>query len=261
MGDDKSKRDQLLKELKGLTEAEGCEYLVQWYAAFASKKAHTVHVVLEFMDLGSLGDLRQRLDGDGVPVHHLSCVSMQMTRGLNHLHERRIMHRDIKPQNVLHNALGQVKLTDFGISKALNSWMCKAVSVVGTQAYMSPERCCGSDGYTFNSDVWSLGMVVYELASGLHPFNAVDSPIALFDALFQQPEPRLNPECFPLALCGFVERSLTRDASLRPDAFELLMHEFVSCDVGSLDEFAMWLATLHVADAELITPADADLAQ
>eukprot|EP00929_Paragymnodinium_shiwhaense_P008060 TRINITY_DN111989_c0_g1_i1.p1 TRINITY_DN111989_c0_g1~~TRINITY_DN111989_c0_g1_i1.p1 ORF type:complete len:339 (+),score=38.02 TRINITY_DN111989_c0_g1_i1:73-1089(+) len=241
--DDKAKRDQLLSELKGLTQAEGNEFLVQWYAAFASKRANAVHIVLEFMDLGSLGDLRNRLGSDGVPALHLSCAAMQMTHGLDHLHGRRIIHRDIKPQNVLHNCIGQVKLTDFGISKSLDSWKTRTMSVVGTQAYMSPERCRG-DEYSFNSDVWSLGMVIYEMASAVHPFADVASVIALFDALCQQPEPRLDPLQFLPSLCHFVERCLTRDISARPEASELSLHDFVTLDCGSLDEFAMWLATL-----------------
>merc|ERR1719282_1155433 len=99
------------------------------------------------MDRGSLADLRKRLGTGGVPADHLACVLAQVTRGLHHLQLRRILHRDVKPENILHNNAGQVKLTDFGISKDLDSTVGVAATFVGTASYMSPERgshvdCC-----------------------------------------------------------------------------------------------------------------------
>merc|ERR1712217_428486 len=121
MGDEKAKREQLLNEIKGLVQAEGCPNLVQWYAGFASKLTNSVHVVLEFMDLGSLEDLKGRLRGAGVPPRELACVTRQIMEGLNFLHTRNLLHRDLKPGNILHNSEGYVKLTDFGISKSVNT--------------------------------------------------------------------------------------------------------------------------------------------
>eukprot|EP00439_Symbiodinium_sp_Y106_P013596 s7427_g1.t4 len=162
--DNKEKREQMLQEIKGLVLAAGCPYLVQWYAGFVGKDTGLVHVVVELMDRGSLADLRRRLAAP-VPPNHVACIAAQIMRGLEHLHSRRLLHRDIKPENVLHNGLGQVKLTDFGISKDLTSTAGVAASFVGTANYMSPERALGKD-YSFRSDVWSAGMVVFELAHG-----------------------------------------------------------------------------------------------
>merc|ERR1711963_1233102 len=72
--DEKAKREQLLNEIKGLIQAEGCPHLVQWYAGFASKLTNSVHVVLEFMDMGSLEDLKGHLRGGGVPTRELACM-------------------------------------------------------------------------------------------------------------------------------------------------------------------------------------------
>ncbi|CAK9079342.1 unnamed protein product [Durusdinium trenchii] len=162
--DHKEKREQMLKEIKGLVLAAGCPYLVQWYAGFVGKDTGLVHVVVELMDRGSLADLRRRCAGP-VPPEQLACVAAQVVRGLAHLQSRRLLHRDVKPENVLHNSLGQVKLTDFGISKDLTSTAGVAASFVGTANYMSPERALGKD-YSFRSDVWSAGMVVLEMANG-----------------------------------------------------------------------------------------------
>merc|ERR1711972_1245053 len=95
--DSDDKRDQLLSEIKGLVQAEGCASLVQWYAGFASKMSASVHVVLEFMDLGSLADMKARLNGKGVPASKLSCAAQQIMEGINFLHKKRLLHRDVKP--------------------------------------------------------------------------------------------------------------------------------------------------------------------
>lgn len=228
--DSKAKRQQMLHEITGLIQAAGCPYLVQWYAGFVAKDTGLVKVVVEFMDRGSLADLRRRMNGAGVPSAHLLCIAAQMVRGLHHLQERRLLHRDVKPENVLHNLAGEVKLTDFGISRDLNSTDAVAGTFVGTASYMAPERATGKD-YSFGSDVWSAGMVVYELASGKYPF-ATKAFLDLYDCLCVQPEPRLQEGEFPSVLCDFVAKCLTREETQRPDARGLLSHEAIAdlCD-------------------------------
>mmetsp|Transcript_27864 Transcript_27864/g.64728 ORF Transcript_27864/g.64728 Transcript_27864/m.64728 type:complete len:333 (-) Transcript_27864:121-1119(-) len=239
--DNKEKREQMLKEIRGLVLAAGCPYLVQWYAGFVAKDTGLVHVVVELMDRGSLADLRRRLAGP-VPPDHMACIAAQIVRGLEHLQKRRLLHRDVKPENVLHNNLGQVKLTDFGISKDLTSTAGVAASFVGTANYMSPERALGKD-YSFRSDVWSAGMVVFELASGQYPYKARNF-LDLYDCLCSQPEPRLDEKKFPPKLCDFVAQALIRDDTQRPDAQTLVKHELVASQgLEQIKLLAEWLAT------------------
>lgn len=240
--DNKEKREQMLHEIKGLIQAAGCPYLVQWYAGFVAKEGGLVHVVVEFMDRGSLADMRRRLAGAGVPPSHLTCVAAQMVRGLHHLQTRRLLHRDVKPENVLHSLDGKVKLTDFGISKDLNSTLGVAATFVGTANYMSPERAVGKD-YSYRSDVWSAGMVVYELATSKYPF-VTKTFLELYECLCMQPEPRLDEGAFPPALCDFVAQCLTREETKRPDAEMLLSHEVVNglCD-AQISALSAWLKT------------------
>jgi len=241
--DDKAKREQLLKEIKGLVTAAGCPHLVQWYAGFVNRKTLAVHVALEFMDLGSLADLKKRLRGQGAPPHYLACIAQQVMLGLLHLHERHVLHRDIKPENILHNTDGEVKLTDFGIAKDLDTTLAVAGTFIGTVTYMSPERCLG-EKYDLGSDIWSAGMVYYELAAGQYPFADIGTFPALFDHLCEKPEPRLDESLFPHPLCDFVALCLTRDTSRRPDTRTLCSHGFVNEDVPTQGDLAAWLATL-----------------
>mmetsp|Transcript_42061 Transcript_42061/g.98190 ORF Transcript_42061/g.98190 Transcript_42061/m.98190 type:complete len:338 (-) Transcript_42061:158-1171(-) len=239
--DDKAKREQLLNEIRGLIAADGCINLVHWYAGFMSKRTSVVHVALEFMDLGSLADLKKRLGGSGVPPFYLSNITYQIMNGLDYLHKKKMLHRDIKPENILHNRSGFVKLTDFGIAKDLDKTLAMAGTFVGTVTYMSPERCLGND-YSFASDIWSVGMVIYELSTGRYPFADIGSFPVLFDHLCEKPEPRLTPD-FPPELVEFDALCLTRDVARRADTEYLLAHPFVTQNVPDVDQLAAWLAT------------------
>lgn len=106
------------------------------------------------------------------------------------LHE---IHRDLKPENILLNQLGEIKLTDFGVSKALDGSFGLAGTFVGTARYMSPERVQGGK-YSFPSDIWSLGITLYEMATGENPYSNTVSPIVLIDNIVSSPEPALGPE-------------------------------------------------------------------
>jgi len=244
--DDKGKREQLLSEIRGLVTAEGCPNLVQWYAGFASKRTSAVHVALEFMDRGSLADLMKRVHasgGTGVPGRELACITKQIMIGLDFLHDRRLLHRDIKPENILHNADGWVKLTDFGIAKDLDNTLAVAGTFVGTVTYMSPERCLGED-YSLASDVWSVGMVIYQLACGRYPFSNIESFPALFEQLCEKPEPRLDAGLFAPELCDFVALCLTREQRHRMDTPNLTKHAFCIACPSTQAELVTYLATL-----------------
>ena len=89
---------------------------------------------------------------------------------LEYVHSRKVLHRDIKTQNVFLTGANTIKLGDFGISKVLESTTSVAMTVVGTPYYMSPE-ICQSKPYNYTSDVWSLGCILYELCTLQHAFS------------------------------------------------------------------------------------------
>jgi serine/threonine protein kinase len=234
-------RKLLLNEVRTLIEVEGCPYLVQWHAGFASKSTGQVHLVLELMDRGSLASLH--IPSREMPPRMLAAISLQVLRGIEHLHARRLLHNDIKPGNILLNQFGDVKVTDFGITTSMDISLCDTCR--GTQTYFAPEKVMASSGagYSFPADIWSFGVVCYELMTGVHPLAEASSIPDIFCLLLESPEPRLaETDGFPAALCDFVARCLTRDPDRRATAQELLAHNFIT-DAGSQEELSTWLVS------------------
>ena len=162
---DKSKREQLIREIVALFDAS-CPNLITFYGAFYREGAITI--ALEYMDGGSLANV---LDQVGpIPERVLAAMSYQILWGLAYLkHEKRV-HRDVKPSNLLINSRGEIKVTDFGVSKDLQSSVQMCGTFLGTFKYMSPERI-RNHPYSFASDIWSFGIVILECATGIYPFH------------------------------------------------------------------------------------------
>ena len=153
----------------------------------------------------------------------------QAAKALAVAHAAGIVHRDVKPENVMVRGDGYVKVLDFGLARRLPADPASAPSgetsepglLLGTLRYMSPEQARGATASSA-SDIFSLGIVLYELAAGQHPFPA-DSQVGVLNAIMAQPPlppTRLNPE-IPAALEGLLLRMLEKDPRLRPQATEV----------------------------------------
>jgi serine/threonine protein kinase len=169
------RRAMLLKELRALCRIS-CESLVKLEGAFLFDD--TVTMVLEFMNRGSLEDILKRNLKTGATLEESSITSIafQMLWGLSYLHHERMIHRDIKPGNVLINADGKVKLCDFGLASLSDKSL--QTTVVGTTRYMAPERL-RSKPYGRSSDIWSCGLVILECLTGDIPWKECDSIVSL----------------------------------------------------------------------------------
>jgi serine/threonine protein kinase len=149
-------------------------------------------------------------------VREVARIGMHTCRGLEVLHERRLVHRDIKPANLMLVSGGVVKLLDFGVAIALDEKAPRGGTMAGTLAYMSPEQLRGGplDG---RADLWALGVVLWELATGARPFQG-GAPIELIDAIETEP-PRLAnrpaSRCFR-QLHVMLRRLLHKDPDGRP---------------------------------------------
>ena len=120
-------------------------------------------------------------------------ISRQICRGLQAAHEQGIIHRDIKPQNVLIDAKGEVKLMDFGIARMAEApeAMTQAGLIVGTPHYMSPEQVQGKQ-LDARSDVYSMGVMIYEMVCGKRPFESSSLTGVLTAHIMEQPRPPIG---------------------------------------------------------------------
>jgi mitogen-activated protein kinase kinase len=159
-------------------------YIVDFYGAFFQEGA--VYVCMEFMDGGSI----DKLYGNGVPESVLRKITYSTVQGLKTLKdEHNIIHRDVKPTNILINSKGQVKICDFGVSGNLVASFAK--TNIGCQSYMAPERIStgsmdavsnpGGGTYSVQSDIWSLGLTIIECALGRYPY-----PPETYNNIFSQ---------------------------------------------------------------------------
>uniref|UniRef100_A0A4W3JPJ1 Dual specificity mitogen-activated protein kinase kinase 2 n=1 Tax=Callorhinchus milii TaxID=7868 RepID=A0A4W3JPJ1_CALMI len=161
-------RNQIIRELQVLHECNS-PYIVGFYGAFYSDGE--ISICMEHMDGGSLDQVLK--EARRIPEEILGKVSIAVLRGLTYLREKhQIMHRDVKPSNILVNSRGEIKLCDFGVSGQLIDSM--ANSFVGTRSYMSPERLQGTH-YSVQSDIWSMGLSLVELAIGRYPIPPPDT--------------------------------------------------------------------------------------
>ncbi|KAL1915396.1 uncharacterized protein VTP21DRAFT_6854 [Calcarisporiella thermophila] len=217
---DESRLSQILMELDILHKSTS-EYIVEFYGAFFIESC--VYLCMEYMDCGSL----DKLYGCGVPEDVMAKITESMVKGLRFLKdELNIIHRDIKPTNVLINRKGQVKLCDFGVSGQLIQSMAK--TNIGCQPYMAPERISVEQGsaYTAQADVWSLGLSLLEVATGSYPYK-YDNMFAQLSAIVQGEVPTLPAELFSDDAVDFVSQCLNKDPKARPTYSQLLEHQFI----------------------------------
>lgn len=241
---DSDTRRQILNEMRTLCDNPNAPGLVKFYGAYYVADSSQMSIALEYMDGGSLEDFAKVLPGNRIPEAPLSIIVGRVLGGLDYLHRVRYMiHRDIKPANVLMNLRGEVKITDFGISTALGSTQGLAGTYVGTMYYMSPERQ-ENHPYSYDADIWSLGLTVLHLATGRYPYDLDGGMAGLAFQVVGDPAPTTRPEdgC-TAALTDFVARCLQKDPSKRPSAGELLKHPFVAAAATAAAAAAATAAT------------------
>ncbi|XP_074405238.1 dual specificity mitogen-activated protein kinase kinase 1 isoform X3 [Agelaius phoeniceus] len=237
---------------------------------------------MEHMDGGSLDQVLKK--AGRIPEQILGKVSIAVIKGLTYLREKhKIMHRDVKPSNILVNSRGEIKLCDFGVSGQLIDSM--ANSFVGTRSYMSPERLQGTH-YSVQSDIWSMGLSLVEMAIGRYPIPPPDSkelelmfgcpvegdspvtetsprqrapgrpmssygsdsrpPMAIFellDYIVNEPPPKLPNGVFGSEFQDFVNKCLIKNPAERADLKQLMIHAFIKRSEAEEVDFAGWLCS------------------
>ncbi|KAF8608940.1 kinase-like protein [Ceratobasidium sp. AG-I] len=238
---DDAKLNAILMELDILHRAIAPE-IVDFYGAFFIESC--VYYCMEYMDAGSLDNL----NGEGVPEDVLARITTSMVRGLKFLKdELQIMHRDVKPTNMLVNRKGAVKLCDFGVSGQLERSLAK--TNIGCQSYMAPERIKGESlnnlgTYTVSSDVWSLGLSIIELALGAYPYppETYSNVFAQLTAIVHGPPPELPAGKYSADAESFVASCLIKEPTKRATYAELLEHPWLVADSQREVDMPAWVA-------------------
>ena len=216
-------------------------------------------IVMEFANGGDLSALvakqKKMVPRKYFKESRIMRITIQCMLALGYMHSQHIMHRDIKSANVfLHNqgTRGEiVKLGDFGIAKVLDNTFQKARTVAGTPYYMSPE-ICKDQPYTIKSDVWSLGILLHELALLDFPFNA-SNLLGLVQKVVKQPAKRL-PTIFSKEFQTIAREMLSKDPRKRPDIRHLLRKPYVREGVQRLLEETQYKVKSIAEDKQQKTP-------
>lgn len=214
-GMSRKEQEECIRETRVLSSLD-CDQIIKYYDSFLERGK--LYIITEYAGNGNLHDYikkqKQKLSEELVWK-----LFIQILLGLNHMHSRKILHRDIKTLNVFLNEETDVKLGDMGVAKILSTNTNMAKTIVGTPYYLSPELC-EDKPYNEKSDVWALGIVLYECCTQRHPFDA-ENQGALILKILRGKYPAVTG--YSLDISDLIKRCLTQNANRRPNTFKLLM--------------------------------------
>eukprot|EP00052_Salpingoeca_macrocollata_P027208 m.257412 g.257412 ORF g.257412 m.257412 type:complete len:402 (-) comp22708_c1_seq1:93-1298(-) len=239
---------RIVRELDILREGSECPFIVDYYGAFYHQS--NILICMEYMDVGAFDKLLENPKVVRLPEHIVGKVAVSSVEGLHYLRNKlNIIHRDVKPSNILLNAKGEIKVCDFSVSGELEQ--SYANTYVGTIHYMAPERIdSGQLGKEYNvlADVWSLGVTLVELATGVYPYPKEKNVYAMLQHIVQGPTPLDKPpfrkEDFSPEFNEFLSLCLQKKAKNRAKYEVLLAHPFAKKDRPQ-SEILQWIETFR----------------
>ncbi|XP_065530653.1 TRAF2 and NCK-interacting protein kinase isoform X3 [Lathamus discolor] len=226
--------EEIKQEINMLKKYSHHRNIATYYGAFIKKNPpgmdDQLWLVMEFCGAGSVTDLIKNTKGNTLKEEWIAYICREILRGLSHLHQHKVIHRDIKGQNVLLTENAEVKLVDFGVSAQLDRTVGRRNTFIGTPYWMAPEVIACDENpdatYDFKSDLWSLGITAIEMAEGAPPLCDMHPMRALF-LIPRNPAPRLKSKKWSKKFQSFIESCLVKNHSQRPTTEQLMKHPFI----------------------------------
>ncbi|XP_041964598.1 TRAF2 and NCK interacting kinase a isoform X7 [Alosa sapidissima] len=226
--------EEIKAEINMLKKYSHHRNIATYYGAFVKKNPPGIDdqlwLVMEFCGAGSVTDLIKNTKGNTLKEEWTAYICREILRGLAHLHQHKVIHRDIKGQNVLLTENAEVKLVDFGVSAQLDRTVGRRNTFIGTPYWMAPEVIACDENpdatYDFKSDLWSLGITAIEMAEGAPPLCDMHPMRALF-LIPRNPAPRLKSKKWSKKFHQFIESCLLKNHNQRPSTEQLLTHAFI----------------------------------
>uniref|UniRef100_A0A8C2RI15 mitogen-activated protein kinase kinase n=2 Tax=Capra hircus TaxID=9925 RepID=A0A8C2RI15_CAPHI len=237
---------RLLMDLDISMRTVDCPFTVTFYGALF--REGDVWICMELMDTSLDKFYKQVIDkGQTIPEDILGKIAVSIVKALEHLHSKlSVIHRDVKPSNVLINALGQVKMCDFGISGYLVDSVAKTIDA-GCKPYMAPERInpeLNQKGYSVKSDIWSLGITMIELAILRFPYDSWGTPFQQLKQVVEEPSPQLPADKFSEEFVDFTSQCLKKNSKERPTYPELMQHPFFTLHESKATDVASFVKSI-----------------
>ncbi|KAF4524968.1 hypothetical protein B566_EDAN014485 [Ephemera danica] len=226
--------EEIKLEINVLKKYSNHRNIATYYGAFIKKsppgKDDQLWLVMEYCGAGSVTDLVKSTKGQSLKEEWIAYICREILRGLSYLHTNKVIHRDIKGQNVLLTDNAEVKLVDFGVSAQLDRTIGRRNTFIGTPYWMAPEVIACEENpdatYDNRSDLWSLGITALEMAESQPPLCDLHPMRALF-LIPRNAPPRLRSKKWAKKFQNFIETVLVKDYHQRPYTEQLLKHPFI----------------------------------
>ena len=224
--------DEVRQEAKILSSINS-DFVVKYYDSF--EENDNINIVMEYCDEGDLNDfiIKKKESQTLIEEDLIWNLFIKITIGLAHIHQMKILHRDLKTMNIFLKNGFQVKIGDLGVAKILlkNSF---AKTLIGTPYYLSPE-ICQEKPYNDKSDVWALGCILYELCTFKHPFDAKSQGALILKIMNNTPENVNNT--YSKDLCNLIHLLLEKESEKRPSCKDILNLDFIVNKIKKLGLF------------------------
>ncbi|XP_050097168.1 mitogen-activated protein kinase kinase kinase kinase 4 isoform X12 [Anopheles aquasalis] len=226
--------EEIKLEINVLKKYSNHRNIATYYGAFIKKtpagKDDQLWLVMEYCGAGSVTDLVKSTKGQSLKEEWIAYICREILRGLSYLHTNKVIHRDIKGQNVLLTDNAEVKLVDFGVSAQLDKTIGRRNTFIGTPYWMAPEVIACDENrdatYDNRSDLWSLGITALEMAESQPPLCDLHPMRALF-LIPRNPPPRMKSKKWSKKFHSFIDTVLVKDYHQRPYTEQLLKHPFI----------------------------------